>query len=268
MQKITVFGGGGFIGSKILELSNSYNFDAIRGDWRSIDTNLDYGIVVFCLGVGDCNRPVDMYESHLNLLNKIITKCQYKKIIYISSTRLYLNSTSSHESDDIQLLWNDNRRFFNLLKLTAEEMLKLSGRPFTIVRPSNVYGFAIDSPLFLPSILRDAISKKSIDMYVNESYAKDYVLVDDVANATLSLIANESTGIFNIASGENITAKEISDIIANNTKSEVMWHDNSCEDKYPLINIEKVKKEIGFKPSKLMMNLEHMINNFKAFYKL
>ena len=138
MEKITVFGGGGFIGSKIIELSKTYNYNAVRGDWNNIDENLDYGIIVFSLGVGDCNRPLDMYESHLNILNKIIKKCKYKRIVYISSSRLYLNSISSHESDDIKVLWNDNRRFFNLLKLTAEEMLQLSEREFTIVRPSNV----------------------------------------------------------------------------------------------------------------------------------
>ncbi|WP_337242221.1 NAD-dependent epimerase/dehydratase family protein, partial [Proteus faecis] len=74
---------------------------------------------------------------------------------------------------------SDNRRLFNITKLAAEEICLKSNKNITIIRPSNVYGTAINSSLFLPSIVRDAIQKKEINMFVSPEYSKDYISVND-----------------------------------------------------------------------------------------
>lgn len=59
-----------------------------------------------------------------------------------------MNGDESSETSDLIIRQDDNRRLFNLTKLVAEELCFKSGKPFTIVRPSNVYGVALKVPCF------------------------------------------------------------------------------------------------------------------------
>ncbi|MCV5223230.1 NAD-dependent epimerase/dehydratase family protein, partial [Escherichia coli] len=97
------------------------------------------------------------------------------------------------ETDDLLVTAGDNRKLFNLTKLVAEELCIKSERDVTVVRPSNVYGLALNSTLFLPSIIRHAINNGEINMFVAPEYAKDYVSVNDVAKACVLLAEKQNT---------------------------------------------------------------------------
>ncbi|MCC9213027.1 hypothetical protein LOK03_08040 [Escherichia coli] len=65
-----------------------------------------------------------------------------------------MNENCAKENADLLICHNDNRKLFNLMKLAAEEICRLSKRNVIIVRPSNVYGLALNSKLFLPQIIK------------------------------------------------------------------------------------------------------------------
>lgn len=262
-KKLTVFGGGGFIGSSIISKANEYGYNAVRADWRNMPTDENMGDIIYCLGVGDCKRPDDVINSHLSLLQQIVTNGNFNRLTYISSTRLYMGGAQSNENSNLCILPDDNRKLFNLAKMSAEAYLETSSIDYRIIRPSNVFGCAINSPLFLPSIVRDAVLKGEVNMYVPPDYAKDYVLVDDVSRLSLEITKLSLNPIYNVASGENISAQQIADILINITGCSVNWHDSECTDIFPITDITLVKQEYSFRPSLVGNLLGEMCNSFK-----
>lgn len=265
MSLYTVFGGKGFIGSEfvkqLIELKHEI-FIPERND-QSI-YNKDLGIIIYAAGYGNCKTdPYNVLEANTILLNSLLKKASFEKIVYISSTRIYVNQESTLEDCDLKICTNDERRLFNLSKILSEEICLKSKHSCLIIRPSNVYGLALNSSLFLPSIIRDAISNKSVNMYVTPSYSKDYILVDDLVSATLSLISSGVTGIINVASGNNVDAGTISDLLIEKTQCTINWLAEKNNENFAPINIEKIKKFISYNPSSVINDMGHMIDEFR-----
>ncbi|WP_338367070.1 SDR family oxidoreductase [uncultured Pseudoalteromonas sp.] len=267
MALYTVFGGRGFIGSEIVKQLKSLGHDVFvpeRNDERIF--NQDLGCIIYCAGYGDCSKPFDVLEANVSLLASVLQMCQFDRLLYISSTRIYMNQRKTEEKTDLTICANDNRRLFNLTKLVSEELCLKSERDIIILRPSNVYGLTLTSPLFLPSITKSAIVDKMVDMYISKDYAKDYVSVFDLADCCIKIAALPVLNhrIYNIASGYNITAHEIANILQNKTGCKVNWHETLGDDYFPVTNIDRLVSEVSFKPSNMLDDLELLIDKFKA----
>lgn len=268
MALFTVFGGRGFIGSEIVsQLEKEGHLIQVpdRGaEWIYKDK---LGIIVYAAGFGDCDKdPVNVVDANLGLLGKLIDNSDFEKIVYLSSTRLYLNQYETHEDANLSISTNDSRRLFNLTKIAAEELCAKSKNDCLIIRPSNVYGLAVDSPLFLPAIVRNALLNKNVDMYVTPEYSKDYVYVGDLVKAILMLVEKGETGVFNVASGVNTSAKEIAAILELQTKCDINWLVETDLDYFHPIDISKLKGVIDFESISVVDNLNKMVCDFKKYF--
>lgn len=267
MANYTVVGGQGFIGSEIvkqLEMDGHSVFVPEIDDERLFTQSL--GIVINCAGYGDCkNDPLQVFKSNSLLLAEILEKSYFEKLLYISSTRLYMGQENASENDDLSVLSADKRRLFNLTKLVSEELCLLSDKDVVIIRPANVYGLALNSPLFLPAITRNAINNKQVDMYVTPEYEKDYISVVDVAYAACQLAAkaNLSQKIFNVASGSNTSAGEIADVLSQETGCNISWHQGFVDEIFPNNDISAIQNEIAYQPKNVLDDLKIMIDEFK-----
>lgn len=269
MVKCTVIGGHGFIGSEVVTLLSSLGHDLYLPEKNAPEIyTKDLGVVVYCAGNGDCaTNPMKVLDSNVTLLSSILEKSKFDRLIYLSSTRLYIDGTTSNESDKVIVSPEDTRRLFNLTKLTAEELCFKSHKNVVILRPSNVYGPAINSPLFLPMIVKNALTKNHIDMYVAPEYAKDYLSVKDLASVIAEFVSmKEWSGvdIFNVASGENITAGAIATAIKSKTDCTIKWHPGFVGEKFPPISIDKLQKRIKYTPGHVLSDLDKMIEEFSV----
>lgn len=270
MKRYTVFGGRGFIGSEIvsmLEAAGQNVWVPPRDDESVFDTDL--GTVIYSAGQGDCkNAPLGVFDANCRLLADLLARGKFERLLYVSSTRVYMNQNTAVEGDDLKVCSDDQRRLFNLTKLVSEELCLKSGRDITIVRPSNVYGVALHSPLFLPAITRNAINHGKVDMYIDQDYAKDYVSVTDVARACITLATHpDSVGqIINIAAGYNITAKQIADVLHKFTACEIVWHNIAFpNENFPQTAIRKIISLIpDYQPRNVLEDIELMIAEFKT----
>ncbi|WP_068711523.1 NAD-dependent epimerase/dehydratase family protein [Vibrio tritonius] len=264
MKRITVIGSSGFIGSAVRNKFQLEGYDVYAPARHDLDFSLNLGIIIYCAGYGDCNRPNDVLDANINYLRDILDRANFEKLIYLSSTRVYMGSNSANESSDLVLEINDNRKLFNLTKLVAEDLCLNSNKNTIVVRPSNVYGLALNSSLFLPSIIKDAINKNVVNMYVDKTYSKDYVSVLDVVDIIFRLsMTNNEFEVYNIASGENVTAEDIASILVSNTGCKVIWHDNNVTDVFPVTSISRLKYEFNYKPSCVLSDLKMMILDYK-----
>lgn len=267
-MNFTVIGGEGFIGNTIvrsLDKDGEHVWVPKKNDETLFD--VDLGTVIYCAGHGDCsNNPFKVLESNTLLLSKILQSASFDRLIYLSSTRVYMDQEGSNEDSFLTISSQDSRRLFNLTKLVSEELLLKSHRDIVIVRPSNVYGLALNSPLFLPSIIKHAINNGKVDMYVSPDYAKDYVSVDDVAELTILLSRDHSVkgGIFNIASGKNVTAKDIASVLEQETGCEIIWNQSAITEVFPVTNISKITNKLNFKPRHVLDDMVSMIAAYKS----
>ncbi|AAW84664.1 dTDP-glucose-4,6-dehydratase [Aliivibrio fischeri ES114] len=267
MSKFTVFGGRGFIGSEFVKELRTQGHDVFVPEREDLSIyEDDLGTVIYSAGYGDCQRDqFNVLTANVILLSSLLQKAKFDKLVYISSTRVYMNQNESSEYSDVTICSKDNRRLFNLTKLTAEELCLKSERECLIIRPSNVYGLALNSNLFLPSIIRNAIKNKHIDMYVDKNYEKDYVSVYDVVSSTLKLIKfpQEVNKIINISSGENISANDIAQVLINKTGCSIKWKQtlNNTECFSP-IDISYLKSLIDYKPRTLINDINNMVDSF------
>lgn len=267
----TVIGGKGFIGSEIVKQLRQ------AGEQVYVPEKLDDGVfnkllgtVIYAAGYGDCaSNPMKVLDSNVSYLVKMLEASQFEKFIYISSTRVYMNQQESHETADLTICAKDNRALFNLTKLTAENLVLNLVDKGIIVRPSNVYGLAINSSLFLPSIVRDSIAKNEVNMYIREDYQKDYVSVVDVADAIYKLAKTDiqSNEIFNIASGRNTRADTIAKVLTDRTGCKVNWFESNVNETFTEVDISRLQSVIDFNPATIEDDLTSMINSFTEFYK-
>ncbi|WP_413525633.1 NAD-dependent epimerase/dehydratase family protein [Photobacterium phosphoreum] len=263
MCKFTVFGGRGFIGSEFVKELKTQGHDVFVPERDDISIyDIDLGTVIYCAGYGDCKKdPFNVLTANIILLSTLLQEAKFNKLVYISSTRVYMNQELSNENSNVTVCEDDSRRLFNLTKLTAEELCLKSSRDCLIIRPSNVYGLALNSTLFLPSIIRDAVNNKVINMYVDSDYSKDYVSVEDVVHVTLRII--NKNGVYNIASGINTKAIDIANLIKKHTNCKINWHNNINNEFFNEIDIKKIQLDCNHKYNNVLDDLLVMIEKYQ-----
>lgn len=262
-MKITILGASGFVGKALSTYLENLNYEVVTLERDEESPSDNCGTVIFAAGFGDCNKPLDVVNGNLTYLISRIRTLKYRRFIYFSSTRLYMSGASSEENCDLIIKNDDYRSLFNVTKIAAENVLKKFSN-VVIVRPSNIYGPAFDSSLFLPSIVRDAVRVGEINMYVRKEYEKDYIHINDICSLVSKIINKDNLDydIYNLASGYNIQANIIAGCLSKLTSCQVNWHDILSEDIFPVTSIERIKNEFDFVPMEFETALSDMVKEF------
>lgn len=264
-MKISLFGANGFIGTAILASARARGVEVIvynRTDL--VPSGKSLGHVIYAAGAGNCvDDYLNVLEANCTKLSKIISQNNYDSFVYLSSTRVCMDAEETKEYADTISRYSDNRRLFNLTKQVSEELLRRDNRPHLIIRPSNVYGLALKSDLFLPSIIRDALVTGMVSMHVTPFYSKDYVKVDDLVDAIFELMRANCRGTYNIAYGKNITASQIANVLQEETGCKISWLSKENAEEFKEIDISLVRGDISFNPSYMLNDLKAMIKDYK-----
>lgn len=148
----------------------------------------------------------------LKLIN-LAKKYGVKKIIFASSSAVYgtpqfLPITTEHLSNPLSP--------YGLSKLTAEKYLQLShhlfGLQFTILRYGNVYGPRQNASTEggVAAIFSEALLKgESPIIYGTGEQTRDFVFVEDVAEANIQAITQGDGKVLNVSTGKETTVYEL-----------------------------------------------------------
>jgi UDP-glucose 4-epimerase len=263
MMKIVIFGGGGFIGSAIADrllrdghelriferprvepyrkFSAAERIEWIFGDMLSIHdislalTDMDLVIHLVSTTLPKSSNEDPIYDVQSNLVGTLqilnaMVKLGVKKIVFISSggtvygTPKYLPIDEDHPCNP--------QVSYGITKLAIENYLllyeKMHGIKAVILRVANPFGKRqrVETAQGAVTVfLHRAINKQPINIWGDGSVTRDYLYIDDVAEAfALAVDYNGSRNIFNISQGLGTSLNDLISLIETTLGYQIEKH--------------------------------------------
>ena len=267
-NSFTIFGQG-FVGTNISIFlkKKKYNLFLPKKGKYKFKKNLHN--VIYCIGNQNWLKDLKVtYDAQLGLVPEIIFNNKFDSFTLLSSTRLYLGNLEGETSENnpININSNDKNFFYNSLKLAAENLcLTLNNKNIKVVRMSNLFGDNFTNQVYLlPTLIRNSIKYKKINIYISKNSTKDFIYVNDAFDVLFKIIKRGKHRLYNVASGKNIKLSKILKEIKKITNCKINYTHSSNVVKEPKINIKRIIKEFNFKPKNDLINLlNHLVVNYK-----
>lgn len=267
MTKITVLGGTGFIGSHLARRLGSLGIDH---DAPGRDEELgrrDLGAVVDCAGVttGFRERPLEVAESHVCLVERLLRESRFESFTYVSSAGLYYGGSSpAREDQAIRLLPGNIDYLYNVAK-AAGEAVTLSGHPRgRVVRLATAYGGCLRSEGFLSQVLRDVVTTETVMLGTALESSRDYVSVHDAVRCLVDIAIGGRHRVYNLGSGHNVTNRQLAARLTELTGCRVRVAAGAPRIAYPSLDVERVREEFDFRGSDLLEDLPELLRVYRA----
>ena len=279
--------------SNISTVLNDERIEFINSRIEDVD-NLDnlFSSYDFCYhlaaGVGVQYIMENLSDSLLtNILatHKVLESCQTNNIpVLLTSTSevygvaeddVWTEDTKSLIGPTTKLRWSyaASKMIDEFIALSLYEEGKISPiivRLFNIIGPNQLSKFGMVVPKFIEA----ALNNEDITIHGDGSQSRSFTWVDDVVNYLIKLAEIKPYGeIFNIGQTEEITIKDLAELVISktNTNSQIIYksHEDifgkAFEDpKRRTPGINKIIEFTGIKPTK---NIDFMIENIIDFKK-
>lgn len=268
--RVTVLGGAGFIGSNLVRHLRQQGCDcqAPHRDDESIFRR-PLGRVIYAIGLtADFRvRPLDTVEAHVCLLRRLLQAADLESLTFLSSTRVYAGSAETSEEGALRVNPNDGSDLYNLSKLMGESLCLHGGRPgLKVARLSNVVGLRRDPDMFIDQLLEEGCRTGKVVFQTAPGSRKDYVHVDDVVRLVGQLALSEATGIYNVASGEGVTNREIAEALRSELGFEVSTAAQASTWEFTAIDISKAEKQFAYRPRKFADYFPGYLQDYRRFH--
>ena len=219
---------------------------------------------------GNSDYPADFIYENLMIQSNIISSASMvgvEKLLFLGSSCIYPKYAKQPITED-QLLTGPlegSNDAYAIAKIAGIKMCQAYRKQYGLnaiaVMPTNLYGpndnFDINYGHVLPSLLAkfDGSLEKSkhwvVKLWGDGSARREFLHVDDLAAALLICMERyDSDEIINIGTGEDVTIKELAEMIVEVTgyKNDYEW-DTSKPNGTPrkVLNVDKVKS-LGWEP--------------------
>ena len=264
---VTVLGGTGFIGSRVLELFPQMGFRCQAPGRDDALTGRRLGLVVYCIGVtSDFRaRPFDTVDAHICRLLDLVRGADWDTLVYLSSARVYRRaSVTAEDRARFEVDPADLDQLYDLTKLAGEALLHATPRRTVSLRISNVYGVDPMAQNFFCSLVRAAVDDGAIELRSTADSCRDYVSIDDVVRIAAAVIRSGRHRVYNVASGILLRNADLTAALQDLTGCRVTIAGTAATIAEPAIDIARVREEFGFVPSRLLDDLPRVVTRYKA----
>lgn len=291
-MNIIVTGCNGFIGSNLVQFYTHKGYNVIGIDKSNNNSNGDYincdlekeeledifikikpDYLIHCAGSADVSLSIKYPSTDFNSNVKVLHKVLYSlkevnkkcKIIFLSSAAVYGNPVKIPISE--QAILNPISPY-GLHKLMCEELCRYfiykENMDISILRIFSAYGNGLKKQIFW-DMYRKIQETNKLELYGNGNETRDFINIVDIINA-IDLILfknNKEDYLFNIASGKEVSMREIAEIFVSKLKlsKSIIKFNGTIKEGDPFrwaADISRLKK-LGYKKS---MELDLGIENY------
>ena len=223
---------------------------------------------------------LDGTQTVLNCLKQYTkTHSKFRRFTFISSSMVYGdfaldplgNPIPAKETDPL----NSDKSFYAGFKEMGEIITRTSGHifhiPYTIVRPSAVYGPTDCNRRVVEIFIDNALQNTPLVLDNEGTLRVDFTYVQDTAQGII-LATTQEQGInqtFNITAGNSRTLEELAQIIASHIPSVQVQKKKGTDSFRPArgtLDIAKARKLLGYSPKHSLekgvkLYLEHVIKH-------
>lgn len=222
MLNIAVTGSGGFIGKKLMSLAGK-EFRFFPLDVRKLmaggDVEIDPVVPDHVIHLAaktfvpeSWKAPGEFYKVNVMGTQAALDYCYRHRcgMTYVSSyvygVPQYLPISEAHPVAP--------NTPYNHSKLMGEELCEFYHRYYqldvAVLRPFNIYGPGQDASFLIPRIVDQVVHAAKIELQTLEP-KRDYLYIDDFADALLATVKFKGFGIFNLGSGSSVSVKEVAE---------------------------------------------------------
>jgi nucleoside-diphosphate-sugar epimerase len=263
----TVLGASGFIGSHLVRRLQSQGLDCEAPARGASLLGRPLGHVIYCIGLSADwrKRPYETVRAHVSILLDILEKAEFESLLYLSTTRVYAETNDAHEGAVLGVNFSNPDQLYNTSKIMGESVCLGCPRSHVrVVRMSHVYGDDFASDNFIFSVLRDAVDRKLVKLRTSLESERDYVDVEDVVTLLPLIAASGRQRIYNIASGMNITNRQVVEVLQRQTGCRVEVPEGAPAIRFPPIPMECVREEFDFTPtSNVLDSLPGLVEEYQ-----
>jgi GDP-L-fucose synthase len=181
--------------------------------------------------------PAEFIRENLVVQTNVIEhahKNKVKKLLFLGSSCIYPREAPQPIKEEYFLSGplEPTNRAYAIAKIagivTCQSYHKEFGSNFISLMPTNLYGqndnFDLENSHVLPALIAKFHeakigNKKSVTLWGDGSAYREFLYVDDLADASLFLMENyESVDIINVGTGVDITIKNLADLIKKNRR--------------------------------------------------
>ena len=262
---IGLTGSTGLLGQSLkkkLRKLNNYKLNCYKGDitnksqlkkWFKVNSFCYVIHLAAIVPVKKVNKNINFAKKvniggTKNIINEINKKKSIKWFFFSSSSHVYQFNNKEVRETSIKKPFS----IYGKTKLEAEKFIKKKINKkikFCIGRIFSLEGKNKAKSYFLPGLLKKIRKNKVIEIDLNQF--RDFIHVDDVAEAVVILLKKEQVGIYNIASGKKTRFYELINLFSKLLKRKIKFKNTvSKVSNSSYADIYKIKKDINWKVKK------------------
>lgn len=246
------------------------------GGLSHIINKISPNIIIHLAAVSHANRsnknPFSTFDHSLRTLENALDNTRGNKIdhfIYVSSSMVYGNFKFDSVDENTVC---EPLGIYGALKYAGEKIViaynQTFGLPYTIIRPSALYGERCISRRVGQIFIENAIMKKQITVNGNGEEALDFTYIQDFVNGIIKVLSNKKSinNIFNMTYGSSRTVNQMLDILKKDfPKIKIKFEKREkLMPERGTLKMDKAKSLLNFQPA---WSLEKGYPKYIAWYK-
>ena len=304
-MKVLVTGGAGFIGSHLVDRLILEGHDSVVVDnlvtgkrrninraarfykmdvqsWRleRVFRNERPNVVMHLAAQMDVRKSVEdpMFDAQVNVLGTLnvlqqAVKHGVRKVIFSSSGGAIYGEQETYPAPETHVLRPLSP--YGLSKLCGEQYLsyfqRVSGLQAVSLRYANVYGPRQDpegEAGVVAIFIQKMLNNEQAVINGNGRQTRDFVFVDDVVEANLAMMGQETQGTYNVGTGVETSINDLFRILVQHTGStckEIHGPAKKGEQARSVIDCTKLRQEVLWEPkADLSEGLKKTVEYFRA----
>jgi UDP-glucose 4-epimerase len=287
-MKVLVTGGAGFIGSHVVDrlveeghhvvvvdnlstgkrknvnrAASLYKLDIQSGRLERVFRNERPNIVIHLAAQVSVRRSIEdsMFDAQVNVLGTINVLQQAvwhgaKKVVFSSSGGAIYGEQETYPAPESHATTPVSP--YGVSKLCGEHYLsyfqRTSGIQVVSLRYANVYGPRQDpegEAGVVAIFIQKMLNNEQPIINGNGRQSRDFVFVDDVVEANVAAMGQDSQGVFNVGTGAETSINELFRILASLTGcpcKEVHGPAKPGEQMRSVVDPSKIRQELGWDP--------------------